>query len=75
MGKVITSSLEDLCYQLRTEYRNRNWVQQRMERMKHKLESRLPGEISIISDMQMTLPLWQKTRSTEEPLDEREREE
>ena len=27
--------------------------------MKHKLESRLPGEISIISDMQMTLPLWQ----------------
>ena len=27
--------------------------------MKHKLESRLPGEISIISDMQMTPPLWQ----------------
>ena len=27
--------------------------------MKHKLESRLPGGISIISDMQMTLPLWQ----------------
>ena len=26
--------------------------------MKHKLESRLPGEISITSDMQMTLPLW-----------------
>ena len=25
--------------------------------MKHKLESRLPGEISIISDMQMTPPL------------------
>ena len=25
-----------------------------------KLESRLPGEISIISDMQMTPPLWQK---------------
>ena len=24
---------------------------------KHKLESRLPGEISITSDMQMTLPL------------------
>ena len=24
--------------------------------MKHKLESRLPGEISIASDMQMTLP-------------------
>ena len=29
-------------------------------RMKHKLESRLPGEISITSDTQMTPPLWQK---------------
>ena len=29
---------------------------------KHKLESRLPGEISIISDMQMTPPLWQKVK-------------
>ena len=28
--------------------------------MKHKLESRLPGEISITSAMQMTPPLWQK---------------
>ena len=27
---------------------------------KHKLESGLPGEISITSDMQMTPPLWQK---------------
>ena len=26
----------------------------------HKLESRLPGEISTISNMQMTPPLWQK---------------
>ena len=31
--------------------------------MKHKLESRLPGEISITSDMQMTPPLWQKLKS------------
>ena len=30
--------------------------------MKHKLESRLPGEISIISDMQMIPPLWQKAK-------------
>ena len=30
--------------------------------MKHKLESRLPGEISITSDTQMTLPLWQKVK-------------
>ena len=28
--------------------------------MKHKLESRMPGEIPITSDMQMTPPLWQK---------------
>ena len=31
--------------------------------MKHKLESRLPGEISITSDMQMTPPLWQKAKT------------
>ena len=29
--------------------------------MKHRLESRLPGEISITSDMQMTVPSWQKS--------------
>ena len=28
--------------------------------MKHKLKSRLMGEISITSDTQMTPPLWQK---------------
>ena len=30
--------------------------------MKHKLESRMTGEISITSDMQMTPPLWQKAK-------------
>ena len=30
--------------------------------MKHKLESRLPGEISITSDMQMTPSLWQEVK-------------
>ena len=30
--------------------------------MKHKLESRLPGEISVTSDMQVTLPLWQRVK-------------
>ena len=29
---------------------------------KHKIESRLLGEISITSDRQMTLPLWQKAK-------------
>ena len=28
-----------------------------------RLESRLPGEISITSDMQMTPPLWQKVKN------------
>ena len=31
--------------------------------MKHKLESRLPGEISITSDTQMTPPLGQKAKN------------
>ena len=30
--------------------------------MKHSLKSRLPGEISITSDMQMTPPLQQKAK-------------
>ena len=30
--------------------------------MKHKLESKLLGEISITSDMQVTPPLWQKAK-------------
>ena len=41
---------------------------------KHKLESRLLGEISITSDVQMTPPLWQKVkRGAKKPLDESER--
>ena len=32
---------------------------------KHKLESRLLGEISITSDMQITPPLWQKVKRNE----------
>ena len=38
---------------------------------KHKLETRLPGEISITSDMQMTPPLW--CRGAKKSLDESER--
>ena len=40
--------------------------------MKHKLESRLSGEISITSDMQMTPPYGRKQR-TKKPLDASER--
>ena len=41
--------------------------------LKCKVESRLLGEISITSEMQMTPPLWKKGRGTEESLDESER--
>ena len=43
--------------------------------MKHKLESRLLGEIPITPDMHMTPPKGRKRRGTKEPLDEGEREE
>ena len=45
-------------FNLYAEYTMRN---ARLE--KHKLESRLPGEISITSDMQMTPPLVQKVKN------------
>ena len=34
---------------------------------------KMPGEISITSDMQMTPPLWQKVKRNKKPLDESER--
>ena len=34
--------------------------------MKHKLESRLPGEMSVTSDMQMIPPLWKKVKEESE---------
>ena len=44
-----------LTYMQRTSCEMPGW-------MKHKLESRFPGEISITSDKQMTPPLWQKVK-------------
>ena len=44
-----------LTYMLSTSCEMPGWI-------KHKLESRLPGEISVTSDMQMTPPLWQKAK-------------
>ena len=44
-----------LTYMQRTSCKMPGW-------MKHKLESRLPGEISVTSDMQVTPPLWQKVK-------------
>ena len=42
-------------------------------KLKLKLESRLPGDISVTSDMQMTPPLRQKMRGPKKPLDDGER--
>ena len=38
------------------------YIMRNTELEEHKLESRLPEEISITSDMQMTPPLWQKVK-------------
>ena len=38
------------------------YIMQNASWIKHKLESKLAGEISITSDMQMTPPLWQKVK-------------
>ena len=38
------------------------YIMQMQGWMKHKLESRLLGEISITSDMQISPPLWQKVK-------------
>ena len=55
-----------LTYMQSTSCKMPGWI-------KHKLESRLQGEISITSDMQMTPPLGRKQRGTKQPLDESER--
>ena len=39
------------------------YIRRNLDWRKHKLESRLPGEVSITSDMQMTPPLWQKVKN------------
>ena len=41
--------------------------------MKHKMESRLVGEILVTTDMQMTPHYGRKQRGTEEPQDESDR--
>ena len=53
MGKEYVKAV--YCHPVSTSCKMPGW-------MKHKPESRLPGEISITSDMQMTPPLWQKMK-------------
>ena len=54
-NKVVYCHLAYLTYMQNTSCEMPGW-------MNHKLESRLPGEISITSVMQMTPPLWQKEK-------------
>ena len=53
--KVVFSHPAYLTYMQSTSRKMLGWV-------KHTLESRLPGEIPITLDMQMTPPLWQKVK-------------
>ena len=53
--KVVCCHPAYLTYMQSTSWETLGWK-------KHKLESRLLGEISITSDMQMTPPLWQKAK-------------
>ena len=55
-----------LTYMQSPSYKMSSW-------MKHMLESRLLGEISITSAMQITPLKGRKQRGTKEPLDESER--
>ena len=53
--KAVYCHLAYLTYMQRTSCEMPGWI-------KHKLESRLQGEVSITSDTQMTPPLWQKVK-------------
>ena len=52
---AIYGHLDYLTYMQSTWFENPGW-------MKHRLESRLPWEMSITSDMQIIPPLWQKVK-------------
>ena len=60
IGKVVYQGciLSPCLFNLYAEYIMRNAGLDQ-----HKPESRLPGEISITSDMQMTPPFWQKAKN------------
>ena len=55
LGKAVDCHFAYLTYMQSTSFNMLGW-------MKHKLGSRLPGEISVTSDMQLTPPLWQKVK-------------
>ena len=57
-GKAVYCHPAYLTYMQSTSWETLGWI-------KLKLEPRLPGEISITSDTQMTLPLWHKVKRNE----------
>ena len=63
--KVVYCHPDYLTYMQSTSWKMPGW-------MKHKVESRLPGEISITSDMQIIPPLGRKRRVSKEPFNESE---
>ena len=65
-AKAVYWHLAYLIYLQSTSFEMLGW-------MKRKLESRLPGEISITTDTQMIPPFGRKWRRTEEPFNESER--
>ena len=58
-GKEYTKAV--YCHPAYLTYMQSTWYEM-LEWMKHKLESRLLGEVSVTSDTQMTPPLWQKVK-------------
>ena len=54
--KAVYCHLAYLTYMQNTSRETLGW-------MKHRLESRLRGEIPITSDKQITAPLWQKVKN------------
>ena len=54
--KAVYCHIAYLTYMQSTSWEMLDWI-------KHKLESRMPVEISITSDMKMTQPLWQKVKN------------
>ena len=58
IGKGVQGCILSPClFNLYAEY-----IMRKVGWMKHKLESKLPGEISITSDIQMTQSSWQKAK-------------
>ena len=64
--KAVYCHPDYLTYMQSTSWETLGW-------RKHKLESRLPGEISITSYLQMTPCLDRKWKEAKEPFDESER--